>query len=380
MKNSKSILFLIMSGLLLSCQSDNKSVSVLQLNHSSVMVCDESKVTEKRDVPLSELADNFQIIRLETKEEAYFKLQWMAFSDHYICVRPRDNSPVKLFDKSGKFIGNVGSIGQGPGEYRSDYDVVIDEKGKSIYLTSFVDKSILRYNLEGEFQEEINLGERLNKARLFLNPDSTLSLVHLCFKDMDNKFVAANIQTFRTDSIKYAYVEELATSLKDKEGKRVGFGNEVWSYRNAAHFPFMLTSTDTLYHYNSAQNEIKACFTLAMDKEKKGSDFFIFNELPRHYWVFIVGKNGKAIMVNKTTREASQVEIVNDFLGNLKIVPRFQDGYFFDTYEPMVLKEKLEKHIAAGNCPENQVDKLKEFISTLKENDNNILMIATLKK
>lgn len=375
----QGILFLCL-GMFFSCQSDNKSVSVLQLDNSSVVVCDESKVNDKQDIPLSELVDDLQIIRLENKEEAYFKFQWMVFSDHYICVLQRDGSPVKLFDKSGKFMGDIGAVGRGPGEYSSIYDALIDEKGQSIYLASFIDKSILKYDLAGNFRAKIDFGERLNKPRLFLNPDSTLSLVHICFKDMGNKFVAANIQTSQIDSINHTYVEELATTLKDKEGKKVGFEHEIWSYRNADDFPFMLTSTDTLYHYNSMRNEVKACFTVTMDKEKKGDNFFIFNELPRHYWVSIVGDNGKSILIDKVTHDAFQAEIVNDFLGNLKIIPRFQDGYFFDTYEPTVLKEKLEEHLASGGCPEDQVDKLKEFMSTLKENDNYILFLGKLKK
>ena len=379
MKKIKSFLLLCLC-IFSACQSNKKSVSVLQVDDSSVLVCDESKVTDQKNVPLSELVDNFQIIRLENKDDAFFKLQWMTFSDRYIAVWQRNGGPVKLFDKSGKFIDNIGAVGQGPGEYQSIYDVLIDEKGNNIYLASFIDESILKYSLTGEFLEEVDFGERLNKPRLFLNPDSTLSLIHLCFRDRDNTFVGANIQINNTDSIQYTYMEELATNFIGQDGQTVGFNNEVWSYRNAEDFPFMLASTDTLYHYNSIKNEVKACFTMIMDKEKKGDDFFIFNELPRHYWVFIVGKNGKAIMVDKTSHEAYQAEIVNDFLGNLKIIPRFQDGYFFDTYEPMELKEKLEEHIASGKYPEVQLEKLKEFISTLKENDNDILFIGNLKK
>lgn len=374
-------LLLLCLGMFFSCQSGNKNVSVLQLDNSSIVVCDESKVSEQRNVPLSELVDDYQLIRFDNDEAAYFKLQWMAFSDNYISIWQRDGGPVKLFRKSGEFICNVGEVGQGPGEYRSLYDVLIDEKNNSIYLAPFVGESILKYNLAGEFQKEINVGARLQKPRLFLNPDSSLSLVQLCFKDRGDKFVAANVQIANTDSIKYTYVDELASNFVDKEKQEnVGFNDEIWSYRNAENFPFMFVSTDTLYHYDSMQNEVKACFTLVMDKEKRKGNFFIFNELPRYYWAFIVGNNGKAVMVDKSTHEAFQPEIINDYLGDLVMFPRFQDGYFFDTCEPMVLKDKLEKHIAAGKCPEGQLDKLKEFISTLNENDNNILFIGKLKK
>ncbi len=70
--------------------------------------------------------------------------------------------------------------------------------------------------------------------------------------------------------------------FKDKENKNGGYNNEIWSYRNASGFPFMMTFTDTLYHYNSIDNEVKAVFTMKMDPEKKGDSFFIYNEFP-HY-------------------------------------------------------------------------------------------------
>lgn len=378
MKTS-NILLLFCIGILAACQSKQKSVTVLSVDDSPLIVCNETKVGSQKETKLSELIDSLQIIRLDNKDEAFFKFQWMTLSDHYICIL-QDGGSVKLFDKSGKFLCNVGSIGQGPGEYRLIYDALIDEKEKCIYLSSFIDESLLKYNLQGEFVKKIDFGENLNKPRLFLNPDASVSMVHLCFKDRNNRFVAANFQTAIPDSIRYTYAEELASNYKDKEGKRIGLNQEIWSYRNVDNFPFMLTSTDTLYHYNSARNEIKAHFTMQMDKEKKGDAFFIFNELPRHYMVFIIGGKGGTVLIEKESQEAFYTTLKNDFMGEMDAFPHFQDGYFFDIYEPAMLKEKLEEQLEAGDCPEEQAGKIKEFTASLNENDNNILIIGKLKK
>lgn len=378
MKKIKSILFLCLSTFF-ACQSNNQNVSVLQLDNSSVVVCDESKVKEKRETKLSELVEDFRIIRFENKEEAFFKPWWLYFSDNYICIR-QDGQAVKLFDKSGKFITTVGGIGQGPGEYKFITDIAIDEEGKSIYITQISGESILKYGIDGNFLREINLGERLNKPRLFIQPDSILSLVHLCFEDRNDKFTAANIRTYNNDSVQYLYTKELATNMKDEKGVITGYDNEVWAYRNCPDFSFMMTHTDTLYHYNSKKNEIRACFTMTMDPDKKGESFFIFNEFPHHYFVIIAGENGKNILVDKKEQEAYETTIVNDFMGNMEVLPKFQDGYYFCTYEPVELKEKIEEHLASGNCPEDQTDKLRTLQQTLKENDNNLLLLGKLKK
>lgn len=363
--------------LFMACTSSVQNVTTVELDDTSIIVLDEEKVTEKKIVKLSELIDDFQIIRFEDKDEAFFKANWMYFSDNYICVK-QNNAPIKLFEKSGKYIGNVGNVGQGPGEYKSIYDVLLDEEAQSIYVTSFSGEYILRYDLTGDYLENIKLEGNINKGRLF-SDSSVLSLVHLCFKDREDKFTGANIQIQNADSIQYVYVEGITSAMTDKNGKRQGFNDEIWSYRNAGDFPFMMTYTDTLYHYNSQKNKIQATFTMTMDPEKKGDSFFIFNEWPHHYFVTIVG-GSRNILVYKDSSTAYEVEFINDFMGNMECYPTCQDGYFYQNWEPAQLKDKLEEVLSSGDCPENQKSKLESFIQTLNENDNNILFLGKLKQ
>ena len=159
-----------------------------------------------------------------------------------------------------------------------------------------------------------------------------------------------------------------------------GFNHEIWSYRNTENFSFMMTSTDTLYHYNSISNEVKACFTMEMDPDKKGDSYFVYNELPNHYLASIVGNNGGTILIDKQKQTASRVKFIYDSFCDLEFFPRFQDGYFFDMYEPAVLKEKLEKHLESGSYSDNQAKKATDLISALNENDNNVLIYGKLKK
>lgn len=379
MRMMEKVMLVGMAICLFACQSLVKNVDIVSVGNTEMLVCDESKVSEKRETKLSELIEDFQIIQFEDKEDALFKPWWFYFSDNYICVR-QDGDAAKLFDKAGRFIANVGGVGQGPGEYMYVYDILVDEKEKCIYATSLVGKDILKYDMNGNFIKNIELGARLNKPRLFLQPDSELSLVQLCFKDRGDKFVAASVGTFNNDSVKYLYAEELASNMKNKKGENTGYDNETWAYRNTQDFSFTMTYTDTLYHYNSKNNEINACFTFLRDANKKAGSFFVLNELPRYYYVEVVGKNEKNILVDKKTLVAYETTFVNDFMGNMELPMKTQDGYCFNCYEPLVLKEKIEKHLASGSCPEEQVNKLRTFAESLKENDNNILLLGKFKK
>jgi hypothetical protein len=96
------VLLLCTSNLFFACQSPVKNVTTIMLDDTQITVCDESEINETKETKLSELAEDFQIIRFENKEEAFFKPSWFYFSDNYICVR-QENETVKLFNKSGKF-------------------------------------------------------------------------------------------------------------------------------------------------------------------------------------------------------------------------------------------------------------------------------------
>ena len=365
---------------LYACSSSVQNVTTVKLDDTQIVVLDEAKVTEKKTVKLSDLVEDFQVIRFDNKDEAFFKAFWMYFSDNYICIR-QDGNPIKLLDKCGKYIGNVGNSGQGPGEYNYIYDILLDEKNQSIYVTPNVGDNVLHYDLTGKYIDKLRFGEKINKGRMFLSPDaSTLSLVQLCFRDAGDMFTGANVQLQNPDSVQYVYVDEIASNMKNQEGIQVGFNDEIWSYRNFTDFPFMMTHTDTLYHYNSQTNKIQAVFTMSMDPDKKGDSFFIFNEWPHHYFVTIVGEGGRNILVDKEQPVGYEVEFVNDFMGNLEFYPQTQDGYFFQNWEPAELRDALEETLASGDCPDDQKEKLKAFMQTLHDNDNNLLFLGKLKQ
>ena len=327
----------------------------------------------------SELVEDFRMIQFENTDTAFFKANWMYFSDNYILIK-QSQASLKLYSKDGKFLRNIGNIGQGPGEYQSLSDIAIDETNGYIYVLPFIADYIYKYNLTGEFIDKIKLGKRINKGKIFLQSENILSLAHLCFKDLNENFTGLNLFLEYPDSIQYIYAKELASNVKDESGLAIGYNHEIWSYRNANDFAFMMTHTDTLFHYNHLKNQIIPQFTMEINPDKVKNSFFILNELPHHYLAIITGKSGRNILVEKESKVAYEIDLVNDYMGNMKISPKFQDKYFFNCLEPSYLKEKIEEHLASGNCPESHKEKLHKFSNTLNENDNNILFLGKLKE
>ena len=128
----------------------------IDMEGKSLTVCPIDLLTDTVDIPLSDLVEKPQLVRLDNREEALVGSGGIRFSDNYILVLASQNVPCKLFRKDGTYINKVGSIGQGPGEYKNIYDAQIDEVSERIYLLPWSTNRILVYDLQGKF-ERINV-------------------------------------------------------------------------------------------------------------------------------------------------------------------------------------------------------------------------------
>lgn len=366
------------AGLFTACSSHTKvkedgTLSTTSVNGQDLTVCDISKIKDTLDIPLSEWVEDFRIVRFENKDTAFFKMWWPAFTEKYIGIR-QSGGPFKLFDRNGKFLCDVGRVGQGPGEYQSLYGEVIDEKNQCIYLSPFFGSTkILKYNLDGTHAADIEVGERMNKPKLMLNEDGSLSLIHLHFKDL-SKMLAAHIAK---DGTVTPYLPTAAEGINPKapDGSFRGFDHEIWSYGNVGEPSFKYTYSDTLYHYNWQKNCTEARFTTI--NAPKGS-FSIYNELPGKYMVFV---SGLGSFVADTQAKASYfVKLKNDFVGGMAAPTNFTNGYFYALYEPLQLIDRIESRLAESDCSEKDKKVLNELKNSLDENDNNVMFVGKLKK
>lgn len=362
---------------LAACTSSTKSdgtITVVEHNGTELTLCNFSKVKDTIDIPLSEWVEDCQIVRFENVDTAFFKFWWSAITDHYIGIR-QEGGVFKLFDHQGKFLHDIGAMGQGPGEYPGSlYSEIIDEKNKCIYLAPFFGSDkLLKYNMDGTFASDIALGEILNKPKLALNPDGSLSLVHLCFQGR-NEMMAAHIAKDGTVTV-YKPTQEQMVNPLDKNGNFVGFNNEIWSFNNVEGLKFMPMPTDTLYNYNSEKNQLEARFALS-NPPGKGT-FMIFNELSDKFLATIWGTGTIAADMKK--QQSHYIRLKNDFFGGMNTSLNFTNGWFFAMYEPMVLMENIEKRLAETNCTDKDKEILNKLMESLNENDNNVMFMGKLK-
>jgi hypothetical protein len=101
---------------------------------------------------LSEIAKSINEVQLETIKGSFLgSVSQVEYFNEKLYVRDI-NGRVLIFDNKGNFLGELGGIGDGPGEYSMAYTISIDEESGLIYLGS--KNKIIVYSKNDEFLRE----------------------------------------------------------------------------------------------------------------------------------------------------------------------------------------------------------------------------------
>ncbi len=347
----------------------DKTVPEGKADNPKLTVCDFSKVSKNETISLSSLVQNCTLVQLEDVDEALFKQWFTTVTDKYIGVRQQGKGAYKLFDRSGKFLCDVGKVGNGPGEYSFTlYDDVIDDKSGLIYFSPFSGDKIMVFNTSGKFVKSIVAPQKLHKPKLFLSDNGVLTVLHMAFDG--EKAIA----------IQFDSNGKVIKTLAPPSNLVVGsYDGELFNTRNTSAFDFLHTSSDTLYHYNVKENKIEPVYTIAVSGSEK--PFRQYFELNDRYLTNVFGKN-VVVSTNKKTKESSFVKVVNDYYGNMQMpvsIVNFRNGYFVLNIEPGSLKDKIEARMKESNCTAKDKEALKKILSSLNEEANNMLFVGKLK-
>ena len=386
MKSKSQILFiaLIFSAYCCSPKGDG-SVSIVDVGGNKVAVFSLKELSSKIEtIPLSNLIEGCEMVKLDNRDEALLGRRCITtVSEKYIGIRA-DGQPYKLFDRTGKFICNVGAIGRGPGEYTiSVYDDIIDDKNEIIYIAPFMGDKILVYNTSGKFLKNIDSPNRLQKPKLYLS-NNILSVVHMPFQNDKAMGLQFDVNTGQV-------VRELAPP---SHLITQSFDGEIFNTRNTPTvFDFVHTSSDTLYHFDIKNNKILPVFTISYTGSEQtykqyiqlNKELFMANvsflvtdtETGRSYY-----GNNKLVVTNMKSKTSSYANVVNDYFGGFSVpssVVTFRNGYWVHNNSPEQLKANIEKRLGESSCTENEKQALTKLLLTINEEDNNVVFIGKLK-
>lgn len=358
--------------------------SIVQVGEDKVVSCDQKLLRDTIVVPLSMLAEELEIVRLDNREEALVGQAGVKVTDNYILVQNEKQRPFKLFDRKGNFLNTIGSYGQGPSEYQNVYDFQLDEKNNRIYILPWQSSNLLVYDLQGNAFPSIPLCLRVPKGKFVVDAaDSTIAVILLPFQGLP---AVAWTQDFQGN--RKSYIEPGHLTVPQD------YSNEVISGHNTPEFDvnilsIMPTRVDSLYHYDYKNNRLRPCFTLQFVQDP--IPWHGYAELPWHF----VGDASLPVevapgmfessapthyIIDKQTVKGSYCRFINDYLGDVDMWPAFSNGYYLSNLDPGNLRDMLENSQKSGKLTEEAKKKQLDILSSIKENDNNYVMIARLKK
>ena len=404
MSTFKYIAYILVVMALSSCSNQEKNIPT---DEEELLSFDVSTLDNKEyEIKLSDLMESVEIIQMDSVQEAFTKIFRVAVSDNYFAIH-HVNYPVKLYSrKSGKFWGNIGRIGNGPGEYFQIWNVAIEEADNRIYLVNQGRNQIYSYDLNGNFHEDetIHLADGQEFERPYIFADKKKNQV-VIFQTPYESYQSKHNHIPMIDN--FCVVQELSGKLIQKipsaQYQIPRRDSGVWASHidsespiyQCGIVPYYDFRKDTVYHYNVETNELYPVYTSNMFADE--FTLVTSKETPLHYYTYQqTYKKGtkvnpefrtgyKLFQVEKKTGKGQYICVVNDYLGGIEFDVDYwfhdiRDDYVVYYWEPLVLLEHLEEALDNNEMTTEVRERVLRLKNSLDENDNNVMMICKFKK
>lgn len=107
-------------------------------------------------LPLSDAASAIEIVPLETNSNSFIaNMKEVAITEHDIFVADYKDQRLFRFSREGKFLNKIGTVGQGPEEYIQMWQFLIDEEKKEVYIVTIL-QGINVYGYDGTFKRKVS--------------------------------------------------------------------------------------------------------------------------------------------------------------------------------------------------------------------------------
>lgn len=391
---------------------------------------------------LSDVVEDIDIVQLEMEGEHLFKkLNNIQVEDSNIFI-DRDRGVIFNYDRNGIFKNEVGSIGQGPGEFVYSLGIGWDDNRQTLKVLTGYDGEmyqIMSYSKDNKFISSNKLKLPWGGAFVWYDSHKDFDLILrslLLVEQTEEEFSVIAVCKSGDKNIKllcnpaiYGHEEEylkhkvnwndLSLSYWIENYPQIVLYDEIASVR----FPW----NDTIYQFNPSMDDLSVRFILHCGERpdfasiheamKKDYTFFKYIQvdemLESKYhivWKILNGdecyllqmnkKNGAiSVIKSKTIIETVRVNSVvstlvrrdkcgsdfgftNDLCGGTFFYPDYiEDDYWIDRVEvDDLLKIDVDKLKNAEVIFPNKRDKFVKILEKLKEDDNPLLIIARLKK
>lgn len=319
------------------------------------------KFVEKGDVKMSNLVRDYSLIRLETQENNLIADATMVHvwnNRIFILDTYSTNKGVYVFGMEGEYIGRIGGVGQGPGEYIFPVSMSIDKEGNKLIVKDGAKNRLLFYSLSDyTCLEEINIPfysncvEYLAPNRLIWYVGSGCANVgedtkHIQITDMKATPISRHMNRENLPKRGLYNVSTYFHGINDEMYFHHPFSNEMYCYdieTDSVRMRYIL-QWDGLT-FPSKEYVVRNSEDIVNQLKQDGyiSFYDIHENSERLLCYFGAGKDKYIGVYSKKQREGfyTNIEDIEDDLGLLKYVrPK---SIYNDSFVSVVYTEELDK-------------------------------------
>jgi len=386
-----TILFvmLIINGLILPIPTECQPLKI-----------DLRKLPKKVAVKLSDLgAIDVQYIPLETtKQNVLPEIKNIVFGKSFFLIHSYAN--INMFRYNGLFVTKIGKEGRGPDEITVGHDIDINPKDESIYLVDGWLQKFLVYNRDGKLMRSFK-----SPLKVAINFRITNDGI-LCYND--NNMARTNNSFILTDTLGKVIMNYPNTyKWQDKTNRTVGYLHEnlfyrfsnqlfkkemysdtVFVYRNKAFKPHLIIDVGKLRITPEARTNAPVAYIihnfLTPQKLFEWGDYIYYE-----FYFQPDGKNeGFSLIASKVNNFRVLFDpekgLINDFDGGPNIMPQTvkDNNTLVAWIEAIQLKNYIASETFKNSKPKypGKKKELEKLAKSLKETDNPVLVLVSLKK
>ncbi|MDR2036577.1 MAG: 6-bladed beta-propeller [Bacteroidales bacterium] len=386
-----------------------------------------SGIGEYQKAYCSDFFSSMELITLETNKKSLIGDEPVVLlHDQLIFIHSITLSsvfpPIRdlyVFDRSGKFLNQIGKTGNGPGEYRSIDNVFLNRDKPAIYIED--NNHILEYELDGTFIRSFRVpkvdGENLFRCsyagnNLFVGQVSYngKNKYKYCLFDQDGNIVKGFPSYFFYEKVgkgwSYTsalnpvwvddhlylkdYVNDTLYTLTDSElhpayifdfGKysipieKLSHDIPAGSSNNIVISGMVGTPDYIFYHLYVPEilSRPKSRPILMSSGRERSTDAIV-------YGIYHIKRNANIFL---DTDPYQQKGLINDINGGLSFIPQYYagNGVLIDFWKAEDMKEMLtEEYFATQKTKDRQAhQQLRELLKKMKDEDNGVIVVAKLK-
>ena len=337
-----------------------------------------------KEIMLNELASDIRYVPLETTDDCLMNNEFyiMQYTGEDIIT-----SGIFHFDKNGKFLNKIGSKGQGPEEYLQDLFAFGDWKNKFLYVQNWT--TLTCYGFDGTFVRSIPTPQLNMGAAGLFDENHILYSNDIYYADKANP-----IQLYMVDSQNGKTVSKWRGHLEEnkKYGMILTSRDFMYNYDNSLFYKPALENVifkilspkkrQLVYKFDCSGKDIDVSAD-EVDPKKRFQFLSVYwaKETAQYLFVNYGMKNISRLGIyDKEKKTFTNVTIKDNLAGGYDIHPAWtsDDNHLLMVYYAGGLLQDKEKRYSTGLLPERKKE-LDELLKNIKEDDNPVVILVTLK-